>query len=121
MQPDAVPKTILDRAQEILVPFDTELGMEAALHEDAGTAQLDGLPDFVEDHFLRMHVALGVAHGTVKGAETAVLGAEIGVVDIAVDDVADNAVRVQPPAHGVRGHSDADKVITVEKIDGFLA
>ena len=101
------PRTaVLDGPQQVLIPFDLQLGVQAALHQNAGAAQIDGLLDLVEDHFLRMDVAFGVAHGPVEGAEAAIFGAEVGVVDVAVDDVADDAVRVQLAAHRVGGHAD---------------
>ncbi len=87
--------------------------MQAALHQDAGAAQIDGLLNLVEDHVLGMHVAFLVAHGPVEGAEAAILGAEIGVVDVAVDDVADHAVRVQLAADRVGRHADADQIVAI--------
>ena len=68
-----------------------------------------------------MDVAFRVAHGPVEGAEAAILGAEIGVVDVAVDDVADHAVRVQLAADRVGRHADADEIVAVIQVDGFLA
>ena len=37
--------------------------MQAALHQDAGAAQPDGLADLLEDHFLRVHVTFFVPGG----------------------------------------------------------
>ena len=50
---------------------------------------------------------------TVKGAEGAVFSAEIGVVDIAVDDVGNDAIGMQLAAHRVGFHPDADEVVGV--------
>ncbi len=91
MAPDV--EALLDGAQQVLIPLDAQLRMQAALHQDARAAQVDGLLNLFEDDFLRMDVAFGVAHGPVEGAEAAIFGAEIGVVDVAVDDVADHAFR----------------------------
>ncbi len=66
-----------------------------------------------------MHVAFGVAHGPVEGAEAAEFGAEIGVVDVAVDDVADHAFGMELAAYLVGGHSDPDKIVAAEQIDRF--
>ena len=95
--------------------------MQAALHQDAGAAEADGLADLVEDHFLRMHVTFFMPRRAVKGAEAAIFGAEIGVVDVAIDDVADHAFRVQLAAHLIGGHAEAHQVVAVEKIDRFGA
>ena len=84
----------LDRAEQILVAVDAEVGMVAALHEDAGAADRERLLDLLEDHRLRQQVALArVARAAVEGAEVADGGADVRVVDVAVDDEGD-AVRV---------------------------
>ena len=57
----------------------------------------------------------------VEGAEGAVLGAEVGVVDVAIDDVGDDALGVQPAADGVGFHAQADQVVGVEVVEGLLA
>ncbi len=75
---------------------------------------------FSKIDFLRQDVAFGVAHGPVEGAEAAVLGAEIGVVDVAVDDVADHAFGMQLAADGVGLHADADQVVGLEQVEGFV-
>ena len=88
-------KPLLDRAEQVLVPLDLQIGMQAALHQHAGAAQVERLLNLVEDRFLRQDVAFGVPHRAVERAEAAILGAEVGVVDVAVDDVGDHAFRVQ--------------------------
>ena len=56
-------KRCLMRAKQIFVPLDLQIGMQAALHQNAGAAQVDGLLDLVEDDFLRQDVAFGVPMG----------------------------------------------------------
>src|SRR5580693_8341296 len=90
-----------DGAKEVFIPFDLEVRVQAALEEDARAAEVDGLLDLVEDDFARENVAFLAAHGTVEGAEAAVFGAEVGVVDVAIDDVRDNSVGVVFAADGV--------------------
>ena len=113
MVPDFVAETIFDRLQQILVPLDLQVGMQAALHQNTRTAQIDGLLNLVEDHVLGVHIAFFVAHGPVESAEAAILSAEIGVVDVAIDDVADHAMRVQLAADRVGRHADADQIVAV--------
>ena len=103
--------------------------MKAALHEDAGTAHLLGLGDFFVDFFEREDVALFGAgdvfaffgERAVEGAEGAVLGAEIGVVDIAIDDVGDYALGVETATDGVGLEAQPDEVRGVEVIEGLVA
>ena len=110
-----------DGAEQVLVPLDLEVRVQAALEQDAGAAEVDGLLNFVEDHFAREDVAFLVAHRTVERAEAAVLGAEVGVVDVAIDDVGHHAVRMMLPANGVGFHAKADEVVGMEHVDGFSA
>ena len=57
----------------------------------------------------------------VEGAEGAVLGAEIGVVDVAIDDVGDYAFGVQAATDGVGLEAQPDEVRGVEVVEGLLA
>src|SRR5436190_13598122 len=119
MAPDV--KALLDRAQQIFVPLDLEIGMQAALHQDAGSTQVDGLLDLVEDRFLRQDIALGMPHRAVESAEAAIFRTEIRVVDVAVDNVADYAFGMQLAAHRVGRHTDTDQVIALEHLNRFSA
>jgi hypothetical protein len=63
----------LDRAEQILVVVDAEIGVVASLHEQAGAAERQCLLDLLEDDRLRQQVALAlVAGAAVEGAEVAV-------------------------------------------------
>src|SRR5882762_5896320 len=50
-------KALLDAAEHLLVPFDLEVGVEAALHQYAGAAEFYGLLDFVVDRVEIKNVA----------------------------------------------------------------
>ncbi len=50
-------EALLDGAQQIFVVLDAKIGMQAALQQDAGAAERDGLFDFLLDGFEREHVA----------------------------------------------------------------
>src|ERR1035438_5794073 len=68
---------------------------------------------------LSADVAFGVAHGPVEGTETAIFRAEIGVINVAIDDVRDHALGMEPLAEGIGGHADTDQVVGTEKVQGF--
>ncbi len=59
--------------------------------------------------------------GAVEGAEGAVLGAEVGVVDVAIDDVGDDALGVEAATDGVGLEAQPDEVRGVEVIEGLGA
>ena len=128
VEPD-LREALLDAGEEALEPVDLEVGMKAALHEDAGAAHLLGFGDLLVDLFEVEDVAFVGAwdvfsffgERAVEGAEGAVLGAEVGVVDVAIDDVGDHALGVEAAAHGVGLESQADEVRGVEVVESLLA
>lgn len=120
MEPDAIAKFIFNGTAEGLVPFDFEFGMEAALHQYAGTAEVDGFLNFFEDRFVREDVTFRGIHRTVEVAEGAIFCTEVGVVDIAIDDVADDAVWVKVFTDRISGHSERDEVVGMKKVQGLL-
>src|ERR1700757_1803588 len=128
MQPD-LRKALLDTGEEPLKPINLELGMKTALHQHTRAAHLHRLSNLFVDLFKVEDVALrgtrirfsGSGQRPIEGAEGAVLGAEVGVVDVAIDDVGDHAFRVQLAAHSVRFKSQADEVRGVEVVERLLA
>ena len=111
-------------AEEALEPVDLEVGMDAALHQYAGAAHLKGFGDLLVDLLEVEDVAFFRARACerpVEGAEGAVLGAEVGVVDVAIDDVSDNALGVQAAAHSIGFKPKADQIGGVEIIKSLLA
>jgi hypothetical protein len=57
MQPD-LREALLDAGEEALEPVDLQVGMDAALHQHAGAAHLQGLGDLLVDLFEFEDVAL---------------------------------------------------------------
>ena len=102
--------------EEILVVVDPEIGMVAALHEQAGAAERERLLDLLEDHRLRQQVALAPVTGTaVEGAEVAVRVADVRVVQVAVDDEGD-AARVGPARPALVGDpADRDELARAQQ------
>ena len=93
----------------------SELGVQAALHHDAGAAQLDGLLDLAKDLLVAEQITLGRAQRPVEGAEIAAGGAEVGVIDVAVDDEGDIVAWQHPAAHGVRGRAHRDQLAALQQ------
>ncbi len=128
VQPDSW-EALLDAGEESLEPVDFQVGVKAALHQHAGAAHLLGFGDLFVDFFKREDVPLigagnvlaFLGERAVESAERAVLGAEVGVVDVAIDDVSDHALGVQTAAHGVGLEAQPDEVRGVEIVEGLLA
>ena len=93
--------------------------MQAALHQHARAAQGNRLLDFLKDGFERLDITFRRAHGAIEGAEGTVLGADVGVVDVAVDLISDHVAGMQALANGVRFHADAQKVIGAQHVESL--
>ena len=78
-----------------------QLGVEAALEEDAAAAVVLEFPEFGGQIVPGQDIAVRRPGGPVKGAEAAAGDADIGVVDIAVDDEGDPVAGVEAPAHPI--------------------
>jgi hypothetical protein len=110
----------LDRAEEVLVVVDAQVGVVTALHEDARAADRERLLDLLEDDRLREQVALGaIAGAAVEGAEVAVGDADVRVVDVPVDDERDPAGVAVSRTQLVGGLADGDEVLRLEERDGL--
>src|SRR5581483_7792461 len=96
--------------------------MQSALHQHTRPPEFYRLADLLVDGFEIQNVTLfglRAFQGAVEGAESAVLGAEVGVIDVAVNDVGDHAFGVQLSPHRVRFHANADQVIGTEQLYGL--
>src|SRR3954447_10996311 len=114
MQMDRV--ALLEGFEEVLVVVDPEIGMVAALHEDAGAADRERLLDLLEDDRLRQQVALGAVSGApVERAEVAVGDADVRVVEVAVDDERDPASVGSARTELFGGPADRDEVLRLEE------
>ena len=118
-------KRCLMPREERLEPVDLQVRVDAALHEDAGAAHLLRLGDlgcrWCRSRGCSLRLASLALERAIEGAEGAVLRAEIGVVDVAVDNVGDDAFRVEAAAHRVGFHADADQIVRVEAVDRLFA
>ena len=127
MQP-YLRETLLDAGEQALEPVDFQIGMNA---RPASARRCRPSPPSPRSsrRFSRSRGCnppgagnvLGSLERAIKGAEGAVLGAEIGVVDIAIDDVGDHALGVEAPTDGVSLKTQTDKVGRVEIIERLLA
>ena len=82
---------LLDRAEQILVPRERQIGIVAALQQQLDAADGDRLVDLSEQLVESEHVAFGRSDGPIERAEVALRDADVRVVDVAVDDVGDDA------------------------------
>ncbi len=116
-------EALLDSTQHALVPVDLEIGMQAALHQHAGAAQFHGLADFLVDGVEIEDVAFFSRRSlqrTIERAEGAIFRAEVGVINVAVDDVSHGAFGVHFAADSIRFHANSDQIIGPKHLNGLL-
>ena len=105
----------MQRSQQIFIPFDAEVRMQSALHQNAGAAERNRLVNLVADFVDRAHVSVRRARPAIERAERAHDVADVRVVDVAVDDVGDDVVRMSSLANFVGGHADASDIVRFEQ------
>ena len=94
--------------------------MQPALQQNSRAAQLQHLFDFLIDRFQRQDVTLFVANRPVKRTERTILGAEIRVVDVAIDLVSHHARIILRQPELVRLHPNAHQVIGLQHLNRLL-
>jgi hypothetical protein len=105
----------VQRAQQVFIPIDAEIRMQPALHQDARAAQRDCLVDFLANLFDRAYISVGRARAAIKRAEGANYVADIRVVDVAIDDVGNNIVRMPALANFIGSHADCCNIMRFEQ------
>ena len=110
----------LDVAEQVLVPFERNLGVKPPLHQDLIAADLDGFLDLLEQHVSIQHIRLGVTDLAVERAKVADGGANVGVIDVSID--VEGAVRLgmEPFADEVGGAAERQEIGGAEEFDAVL-
>ena len=91
---------ILDRAKQVLVPRERQIGIVSTLQEQLDPAYRNRFVDLAKQLIEPEDVPVRRSHRTIKRAEVALRDAHVGVIDVAVDDVADDAFWMFPSANG---------------------
>ena len=94
--------------------------MHAALHEDLVAAKGDGFLDLLIERLARQDVGVGVAALAVESAEIADGGADVGVVDVAVDVVSAIGLRVEAKADGMGSAAELVDVAALKERGAFV-
>ncbi len=85
------------------------------MQQDLDAAGGDGLADLLAELRAIEHVRVGVVRLAEERAEAAGGGADVGVVDVAVDDVRDLGRRVERAAAAVGGGAERDQLGALER------
>lgn len=98
-----VGEAALEVAEEVQVPLQGKLGVHPALHEDPLPPHLVEFLNLLGDLLVTQGVGVLLPLGAVEGAEGAGHGADVGVVDVAVNEEGDHLGVGLPQAHLVGG------------------
>ena len=86
-----------DEAEHVFIERQGQIRMQTTLEQNLRAAQRLGLRYLDRQRLLREHLAARIGRFE-KGAERTGGDADIGIVDVAVDDIAHHRLRVQAPA-----------------------
>src|ERR1700680_3520582 len=112
-------ESLLDAAQHFFMPLDLQIGMQSALHQYTCPAKLRSLANFLVDRVEIEDVSLfrpTPLNATIERAEGLIIGAEVGVINIAVDDVRHGAFGMHLSADRVRFHANPDQVVGLKHL-----
>src|SRR5437016_3617390 len=98
-------------AQEIFVPFNPEVGMQSSLHQHARAAERNRLINLVANLVDGADVSVGRARPSIERAEGANHIADVRVIDVAINDVSDDVVRMITTPNLIGGRADSRHVI----------
>ena len=84
-------KSVFDFSEQVFEIIDTQVEMVPALEKDLPSSQGDGFFNFLRDGFEGQDVGVAVSFFSVKSAKCAVCDTNVGIVDVAVDDVGDDS------------------------------
>src|SRR6476620_4213491 len=100
--------------QQVLVPLDVAVRVQAALHQDARAAKCNRLVYSLTDLVYRVNVGVRLTRPPVKRAEGADDIADVRVVDVAVNDVGDERSVVLTLPDLVGSDPDSGKVARLQ-------
>ena len=92
---------LFTRAEQVLEPLQREIRVVPTLQQKLHTTDIDCFVDLLEDLVEPQHVPVRGPHLAVERTEVAPCDAHVGVVDVAVDDVGNDAVCVFSCAHAI--------------------
>src|SRR5687768_11687611 len=115
---------LLDVAHQVQVPLEGNVWVVAALNENLDRAQRLRLVDLGADLLERQRVPFLMLRTAVERAKAAVGHAHVRVVDVAVHDVRDDAVRVLRLTHAIRLDAKLEEgcvLVEVEEVTHLTA
>ena len=99
-------KTLFDCAKQIFVPLERQVWIVAALEQQLDAANRNRFFDLAEDLLEAEHVTITCADLPVERTKIAARHTDIRVIDVAIDDVGDDAFRMASGADQIGGAAE---------------
>ena len=109
-------KSFFNAGQQALVIFNFQIRVNATLHQNSSSAESKGLLDFLVDHMIRQHVSLWVTLHPIEGTKRTKFPANICVVDVAIDDVADDVIRMEALPNKIGAGGQVDQICLSKQV-----
>src|ERR1041385_5473547 len=96
--------------------------MQAALHQHTRAAQFYRLAGFVVNRFEIENVSFArqfALQRPVESAKRTVLGTKVSVINVAVNDVGNHALRMQLFPHRIGFHTYSNEIVRLEHLKGL--
>lgn len=90
-----------DEPEHILIEFQRLVRVQSSLQKDLGSTNGLGFQDFFRQLFPAEYLAVGISGGLEKGTEFTGGNADVGIIDIAVDDVGHHWFGMHPATYTV--------------------
>lgn len=94
--------------------------METALHQDLIAAEIDRFLNLLVQHLFGKHIGFRVPLGSVERAEIAHRRTGVAVIDVAIDVVRADSLRMHSLGDGMGRFADADQVVRMQQRKGIV-
>src|ERR1044072_4976166 len=103
------------RSQQVFVTFDSKTRMQSSLHQDPGSTQRDRFVDLFANLIDRSHIGVRRARPAIESAKCANDVADIRVIDVPIDDVSDDVVRVAALPNYIGSSANRSNIVRLKQ------
>jgi hypothetical protein len=114
-------KCLFEFGEERLIVRDSELGMDSPLEEDPSAATGHRFRDLRRNFIKRQNVGVRVPGGAIESTEAAAIDADVGVVDVAINDKGDVVWGCFSPTDCIRSLAQLEELSAIEEGLDLLA
>ncbi len=113
-------KLLLHPLKQLEIVVQREIRMDASLKQHSGPAEIHRLLNFLSQLVAGQEIPLRIPRTAIERAEAALVDTDIGVVDVAVDDVGDHLRIIETPSDGVGSLAELKQLSLPEQQQCFV-